>query len=399
MTIICFSHLRWNFVYQRPQHLLSRFANKYNILYVEEFINSAENDGYTVKDSSSEKLKIIVPKLKFDNTQNLSINARIENIIKNLLGDFNIENYIFWYYTPMALNFTQTFMPILTIYDCMDELSHFKFAPPELIELEQQLFLKADLVFTGGDALYQAKKHRHLNIFSFPSSIDKNHFGKSRNSLSDPIDQQNIPNPRLGFFGVIDERFDIDLIKNAADLKPDWHFILIGPVIKIDQSTLPRNKNIHYLHSKSYDELPLYLSNWDIALIPFAINDSTKFISPTKTPEYLAGGKPVISTAITDVIKPYGEQKLVHVVRNANELVEKACEELSNNNKAGWLKKVDDYLKDISWDHTKESMNELIRIELEKKQHLLTASKTEKHVRLLDSRSRSSRLSIGGEIS
>ena len=190
----------------------------------------------------------------------------------------------------------------------MDELSAFKFAPPQLREAETALFNAADIVFTGGHSLYQAKKHLHHNIYPFPSSIEKEHFSKARIHNQEPPDQQHIPHPRLGFFGVLDERFDIELIREAAIRKPEWNFILLGPVVKINHDDLPRLSNIYYPGGKTYNELPAYISGWDIALVPFALNESTKYISPTKTPEYLAAGKPVISTAITDVVKPYGEE-------------------------------------------------------------------------------------------
>jgi len=250
----------------------------------------------------------------------------------------------------------------------MDELSAFKFAPPELKEAEKKLLQKADVVFTGGHTLYNAKKNLHHNIYSFPSSIDKEHFCKARYTVSEPADQQNISHPRLGFFGVIDERFDIDLIKQVADAKPEWHFVIIGPVVKINQDILPRNINIHYLGSKNYNELPDYISQWDIALIPFAINESTKFISPTKTPEYLAAGKPVISTAIEDVVHPYGDEKLVHIIHSAEQFIVAATKELNNHSKEEWLKKSDAFLADNSWNGTWKDMFDIIQSTLHKKQ-------------------------------
>jgi UDP-galactopyranose mutase len=247
-------------------------------------------------------------------------------------------------------------------------LSAFKFAPKDLKTLENELLDRADIVFTGGNSLYEAKKEHHHNIFSFPSSIDKTHFSQARQVLDQPDDQKHIPYPRLGFFGVIDERFDIDLIQQAASLKPDWQFVLIGPTVKIDPEILPKNHNIHYLGSKPYQELPTYLSSWDISLIPFAINESTQFISPTKTPEYLAAGKPVVSSAIHDVVYPYGVNKLVHIVNDANSLVEKISQELELKDKSEWLERVDDYLNGISWDLTCSKMQKLVKTELEGKE-------------------------------
>ena len=371
MQLVCFSHLSWKFVYQRPQHLLSRFTKDYAVYYIEEFIYSTEEDGYSIN-ITNENVTVIVPHLCNSIKEVRNETKRKEIILKNLFKEHSIQSYIFWYYTPMALAFTANFNPLAIVYDCMDELSAFKFAPPELKTYEQELFKKANVVFTGGNNLYKAKKAQHHNIHSFPSSIDKAHFKAARDNINEVADQSKIPHPRLGFYGVIDERFDIDLIKQAADAQPDWHFVLVGPVIKIDASTLPKNKNIHYLGPKTYEELPSYLSGWDIALIPFAINESTRYISPTKTPEYLAGGKPVISTAITDVINPYHELGLVHIVQNAEDLVQMATSELSMTDKSEWLTKVDEYLSTISWNATWERMHELMQNEIEANPNLLT---------------------------
>jgi glycosyltransferase involved in cell wall biosynthesis len=367
MNLICFSHLRWNFVYQRPQHILSRFSNQYVTYYVEEFIINDQEDGFDMY-KTKENVLVVTPHLNSATFSENDKNLRVNKVIKNLFAEEEIKDYMFWYYTPMALAFTKSFRPKVIIFDCMDELSAFKFAPQELKTFEQELLDSADIVFTGGNSLYEAKKNQHHNIFSFPSSIDKTHFSQARQVITQPEDQKNIPYPRLGFFGVIDERFDIDLIEQAATLKPDWQFVLIGPVVKIDPATLPKNSNIHYLGGKSYQELPIYLSGWDISMIPFAINESTKYISPTKTPEYLAAGKPVVSSAINDVVYPYGENNLVHIVNDAFELIEKASEELALKDKSEWLERVDDYLDDISWDLTCSKMQKLVKIELDDKE-------------------------------
>ena len=367
MNLICFSHLRWNFVYQRPQHILSRFSTQYTTYYIEEYIINDQEDGYDIY-RTKEKVWVVTPHLNRATFSEIDKNVRVSKIIKDIFEQRQIYNYIFWYYTPMALAFTKFFKPKVTVYDCMDELSAFKFAPQELKTFEQELLDKAEIVFTGGNSLYEAKKHQHHNIFSFPSSIDKNHFMQARRNIEQPEDQCNIPFPRLGFFGVIDERFDIDLIEQVATMRPEWQIILIGPVVKIDPATLPKNSNIHYLGGKSYQELPAYLGGWDISLIPFAINESTKFISPTKTPEYLAAGKPVISSAIRDVINPYSDNDLVHIIYDAFDLVEKATQELAVVDKSEWLERVDNYLEGISWDFTYSKMNKLIKIELESKE-------------------------------
>jgi len=350
IDLVCFSHLRWGFVFQRPNHLLSRFSKHQRVFFIEEPIFYEGEDKLQIE-NYNENLFVVTPHMK-NKPSEQHVAKQQKKFIDNLFTNMNIEKYFAWYYTPMALPFTSHLKPQLVVYDCMDELSAFKFAPPQLTILEKQLFKKANVVFTGGQSIYESKKNAHHNIYAFPSSIDKHHFGKARKIKEDPDDQKHIPHPRFGFFGVIDERFDIDLIDSVAKAKPDWHFVLLGPIVKIDPASLPKYHNIHYLGGKKYDELPNYIAGWDIAMVAFAMNESTRFISPTKTPEYLAAGKPVISTPIRDVVRPYGDNKLVHIVDNAQEFIEAGEEELSKKRKSSWLKKVDDFLLYNSWDRT-----------------------------------------------
>jgi UDP-galactopyranose mutase len=303
----------------------------------------------------NENLYVVTPHIKHrENGEDVL--KQQQKFVNSLLLQMQVKRYYSWYYTPMALPFTSHLSPELVVYDCMDELSAFKFAPPELAILEKTLFAKADVVFTGGHSIFENKKNAHHNIYPFPSSIDKSHFGKARKIRKDPEDQKHIERPRFGFFGVIDERFDIDMIAEVARKKPEWQFILLGPVVKIDPASLPKYDNIHYLGGKKYEELPNYLAGWDIAMIPFAINESTRFISPTKTPEYLAAGKPVISTAIRDVVSPYGNNKLVHIVENSKEFIAAAETELAVKRRSAWVKKVDQFLEGNSWDRTWSQM-------------------------------------------
>jgi hypothetical protein len=288
MDIICFSHLRWNFVYQRPQHLLSRMAKQFRVFYIEEpFFDSSS--AYLDSRQENENLHIIVPHLPDGLTQDQA-GEQVDELLNELLSTHKLQSFIVWYYTPMAFRAQSVFDADLVIYDCMDELSAFRFAPPSLKEKEKQLMERADIVFTGGYSLYQAKKGSHLNIHLFPSSIDARHFHTARTLMHDMPDQQHIGFPRIGFFGVIDERMDIELLNQLAIKRPNWHFVLIGPVVKIDPATLPKHNNIHYLGQKTYNELPRYIAHWDVAMMPFAINESTRYISPKKTPEYLAAG-------------------------------------------------------------------------------------------------------------
>jgi UDP-galactopyranose mutase len=362
-TLICFSHLRWNFVFQRPQHLMSRFAREMNVIFWEEPVDVAAGETAYLQVREADRapnVRIVVPHLP----QGMPQEAR-EAALKRLL-DAHVSSIrgplIAWYYTPMMLPFSKHITPDVTVYDAMDELSKFKFAPDHLLDYEQELIDRADVVFTGGSSLYEAKKDRHDSVHCFPSSVDRAHFCKARAELFDPADQEDLPRPRLGFYGVIDERFDTELLDRVAEMRPRWSFVMVGPVVKISEDDLPKRPNIHYLGSKTYDQLPFYLSGWDVALMPFAMNESTQFISPTKTPEYLAGGKPVVSTPIRDVVRHYGHLEGVKIASTAEEFVN-ACEaalELSSHPEDGWLAEADLLLSAASWDTTQARMAGLI---------------------------------------
>ncbi|MDX6804938.1 glycosyltransferase [Terrihabitans sp. PJ23] len=282
------------------------------------------------------------------------------DLVDDLVESLPHRQWVHWYYTPMALSFSRHLSPGLCIYDNMDELSAFRGAPPRMVALERELLRRADIVFTGGQSLFEAKKDRHPNVHAFPSSIDAGHFHQARGkALDEPEDQAAIPHPRLGFFGVIDERMDVDLVGRMADLRPDWQFVMIGPVVKIDPAALPQRPNLHWLGGKSYQELPAYLSGWDAGIMPFAINESTRFISPTKTPEFLAAGLPVVSTPIRDVIRPYGDLELVEIAADAETFVQKAEEAIARAGEP-WLARVDEHLATMSWDMTWQSMDQLM---------------------------------------
>jgi glycosyltransferase involved in cell wall biosynthesis len=365
-NLFCFSHLRWNFVYQRPQHLMSRFANVTRVFFVEEPIYEGTEASLDIN-VHLPKVTVITPKLPVGCCHGAEANNYVHQLLKQYMITHNIEPCVFWYYSPMALNFTRSFQSLVTVYDCMDELTGFLFAPPDLVALEGELFGLADAVFTGGNSLYEAKKNRHANIHAFPSSIDQSHFAKARVRTEEPLDQSRIPAPRIGFYGVLDERLNLELVAKMAEQKPDWNFIFIGPVVKIDPSTLPKRNNIHYLGGKSYDQLPAYLSGWDVAMMPFAKNASTRYISPTKTPEYLAGGKPVVSTSIADVVNDYGNAGLVAIADTAEDFVARIEEILSRPTDPKWLRAVDNHLAGISWDKTWARMNNIIVQAIEKK--------------------------------
>lgn len=357
-SIICFSHLRWNFVYQRPQHLMSRLSERFRVFFIEEPVYETGSAYNAVSKDAGSEVWIVVPHLP-SGLLDEEIKIWQTRLLSDLLATID-DDYILWYYSPLALSFSAGLQPLLTVYDCMDELSAFRFAPPLLRQREVELLLKADLVFTGGYSLYDAKKQFHPATYCFPSSIDKPHFARARQWEKDPADQLAIRFPRLGFFGVIDERIDYDLLAAVADLRKDWQQVLVGPTVKVDPQSLPRRDNIHYLGMKQYAELPAYLGGWDIAIMPFALNDATRFISPTKTPEYLAGGKPVISTPVKDVVHAYGDLPMVKIAGSPAEFVAAAEYLLANKNRGDWLEQTDRLLADMSWDKTARDMMDLM---------------------------------------
>jgi UDP-galactopyranose mutase len=363
--LVCFSHLRWDFVFQRPQHLMTRFARDRRVFFIEE---PMWYDGPTRLDIQHKENGpyVCVPQIE-NGTPLETLSEVISTQIGFLLSAHESDRYVLWFYTPMMLTMADGLKPLAVVYDCMDELSAFRGAPPQLVEREQQLMARADLVFTGGHSLFEAKRSKHDAAYPFPSSVDVKHFGSAADIKDEVPDQQTIAHPRIGFAGVIDERLDIGLLDGIAELRPDWQFVMIGPVVKISEDDLPKRDNIHYLGMKSYDSLPAYLAGWDVAMMPFALNESTKYISPTKTPEYLSAGLPVVSTAITDVVRPYGEMGLVHIAGTPDEFVAGIAAAMQED-KETRMNQVAEFLAENSWDKTFDSMLQLIDDVIERRE-------------------------------
>ena len=355
--LLVFSHLRWNFVFQRPQHLMVRFARERRVFFIEEPIFDEAEPRLEVRESDDDGPLVVVPHLP-EGTAETAAHRMLAALVDSLVDVYDIQRFVTWYYTPMALPFSRHLQPLAVAYDCMDELSLFRGAPPLLVELERELLRRADVVFTGGQSLYEVKRGKHHNVHPFPSSVDVAHFAKARDAQMDPADQAPISRPRLGFFGVLDERLDIELLRGVAELRPDWQMVMLGPVVKIDPASLPRRPNIHYLGAKKYTELPAYLAGWDVALLLFARNEATRYISPTKTPEYLAAGKPVVSTSIRDVVRPYGARGLVEIADTPQEFVSAvaACLRGDEERKSA----ADAFLSRMSWDRTFREMKKLL---------------------------------------
>jgi UDP-galactopyranose mutase len=359
-SLIVFSHLRWNFVYQRPQHLLSRLARHYRILFFEE----------PVPGQSEERLEISepAPNVRVYRTHSTVAShgfhddqiPTLQRMVAEVIETERIEDYGVWFYSPMALPLMQELTPRVVVYDCMDELSAFRNAPRQLLQREGALLKRADVVFTGGPSLYRAKRTRHHNVRCFPSSVDGNHFRRARDCGDEHPLQQALAKPRLGYFGVIDERLDMGLIEQLADATSHWQVCMVGPVVKIDPKQLPQRPNLHYFGQQAYEDLPRFIAGWDVCLQPFALNESTRFISPTKTLEYMAAERPIVSTPITDVVEPYG--RIVHIADGPEKFIEECRRALamSDGERTSRVDLMRQTVANTSWDQTAEQMYELV---------------------------------------
>jgi UDP-galactopyranose mutase len=354
-ALLVFSHLRWNFVYQRPQHLLSRLARDYRVIYVEEPIHDESEPHLEVIDADG-GVTVARPHLpkRAVGFHDDHI-ADLQRLVRDHLEAIGVADYVAWFYTPMALPLIDPLQPRAIVYDCMDELSAFLNAPRQLVQRESALLKCADLVFTGGPSLFRSKKSRHPSVHCFPSSVDATHFASAR--TNEPTGN---PRPTLGFFGVLDERVDRDLIAALADARPGWDLVMVGPVVKIGPDSLPQRPNIRYLGQRSYRELPGLVAQWDVCLLPFALNEATRYISPTKTLEYMAAGKPIVSTPINDVVECFGG--IVHVAGTTAAFI-RACEAcLRETPEQGRMRRelADEAVDRTSWHATAGAMRELL---------------------------------------
>ncbi|WP_292931955.1 FAD-dependent oxidoreductase [Noviherbaspirillum sp.] len=371
-AIIVFSHLRWDFVFQRPQHLLSRLAAQYPIVFVEEPVCHESNTFLTTYSPAPNVLvcqphtPVNMPGFHDDQLPHL------QKLLRQLVRDYH--DHIAWFYTPMALPLLQEMQPRLVVYDCMDELASFKNAPKQLLQRESALLKVADIVFTGGQSLYRSKRDRHPNVHCFPSSVDAAHFVQALDRSNSHPAHKDIPGPRLGYYGVIDERFDTELIARLAEAHSSWQVVLVGPVVKIDPATLPQRTNIHYLGQQPYHSLPNFLAGWDVCLLPFALNEATRFISPTKTLEYMAAELPIVSTPVTDVAEAYSD--IVTIAHDAPAFIA-ACEAAllaSPEEQDRMIAAMRRVLASTSWDSTVEKMRALLDSTPRRQPETLTVS-------------------------
>lgn len=366
LPLLCFSHLRWDFVWQRPQHLMSRFARDREVYFIEEPLFDPQAgeppDGARFAVHLDRGVMVVQPICRDPGPgQGPRLDEMYARLTRRLVEERELEEYAAWFYTPMLLPAIRDLRPSLVVYDAMDELSLFKGAPPELVPRERQLLQLADVVFTGGVSLGKAKAALHPNVHAFPSGVEVEHYQQALDpATAVPPDLEALPRPRIGFFGVIDERADLELLAAVARLRPQWSWVLIGPVVKIDPTELPRLPNIHYLGQKPYRDLPAYVKGFDVCMMPFALNDATRFISPTKTLEYMAAQKPIVSTPVADVVGSYG--KVVRIAGDPASFVAQVEAALAETpeERAARIAQEREILARSSWDAIAAQMDELM---------------------------------------
>jgi len=364
--IVVFSHLRWGFVWQRPQQFLSRFAKKHQVLFIEEpFFDLAEGrepriDYHRVMPN----VTVVTPHCSGSWNRNPRLPQKLREWTLEAIAHMNVDGQfdrpVLWYYNPMDASWSLGHIEHRGIvYDCMDELSQFSGAPRQLVDNERRLMDYADIVFTGGYELWLKKRQYHPNAHFFGCGVEFDHFAKAMSQdTAIPPDIDFMARPILGWFGVVDERVDYALVGEAARLRPDWSFAMVGPVVKIDPNLLPHSPNLFWMGGRDYQVLPNYCRAFDICIMPFAMNAATQFINPTKALEYMATGRPIISTPVKDVMRQHKDT--VSIVRTAQEFVAEA-ERLLNNPDPDRIQRGIEKARQSSWDNTVKRMQELIR--------------------------------------
>ena len=368
--LVVASHLRWNFVWQRPQQLLSRLAGKHRILLIEEpeFAPEGETPSPVVCEVLP-NLVTLTPQVDRAECGDTPLwlwpcRDAIARQARQTLTALEFRQRALWFYTPTPDFLQQVVSPDMMVYDVMDELSNFKFAPPQLRENEKRLLGESAVVFTGGASLYDAKKTFNPNTHLFPSGVDAKHY----ETASDPDTvmpewMQAIPGPRAVYIGVIDERLDHELLGKMAAARPDVQFLICGPIVKVDPAHLPQAPNLHYPGQQQYADLPRILSGADICLMPFAMNEATRFISPTKTLEYMATHRPIVSTPITDVVRFYSDIVYIGDTREAFLAQIDAAFNETQAERDRKRRREEKILTELAWDAIADNMETLMQRE------------------------------------
>jgi UDP-galactopyranose mutase len=364
--LVVHSHLRWDGVFQRPHHVISRLARRHRVAFIEEpiFPEPGTDRSEVRLETREEPPNITVvqpflpPQKEFLPAVSLENQRLNRELVEEFLARAGFQDVVRWHYAPMAIYLGKACSERVVVYDCMDELSAFKGAPPELVDREWELMGQADVVFTGGRSMHENKRASHDNIYRFDSGVDVAHFQKATfPETVVPDDAEELPHPIIGYYGVIDERVDLEAVRMMAAREPSWQLLMIGPVTKIDRSVLPQASNIYYTGQRAYEDLPGYLKAFDVCLIPFADNEATRYLSPTKTLEYFAGTRPVVSAPLADVVERYGD--IVRIARSPEEWVVQVRAALTTDNRER-LRQGLERARSHTWDSIVSQMSELV---------------------------------------
>src|SRR5581483_2571840 len=314
-SLIVHSHLQWDWVWQRPQQFISRLSHKHRVLFVEAPEICADTAATEVQLRQVDQfpnvhvVKITVPANRSTDLHwvDQERGRAVESLLSGPLRQ-KFSSIIQWFYDPMAATaFAGRFNEQLIVYDCMDELSLFRGAAPELVQRERELLRVADVVFAGGPKIWRAKRKLNRNCFCYGCGVDAEHFGRARDpKLVVAKELTDVPRPVFGYIGVVDERIDYDLLAKLAD-STKGSIAMVGPSTKIDIRDLPRRNNLHWIGGRQYTDLPSYAKAFDVCIMPFAMNEATRFINPTKALEYMATGRPIVSTPVEDVIAQFND--------------------------------------------------------------------------------------------
>lgn len=378
--ILVHSHLRWDWVWQRPQQFLSRFAKSHPILFVEEPmpVEGLRKPRAVLREESSVPnltvLRTEFPPAMLANRETLDAEQK-RLVLATLAGPLGaiFERPVQWFYDPMAtISFAGQMNERAIVYDCMDQLSQFRGAPPELIRRERELLSVADVVFAGGPKIWKAKRESNSNCHSYGCGVDVHHFGKAREQNTEiPADLACMPGVRLGFFGVVDERMDYELLSALASAHPEWSLAIIGPACKVDPAGFPKHPNLHFLGGRDYEQLPAYVKGLDVCLMPFAMNEATEFINPTKALEYMATARPIVSSAVEDVVLQFSD--VVSIARSHTEFIA-MCERAVHEPDPGQIARGVNLAKRNSWEAIVVQMEAHIADALVKRQRSETAA-------------------------
>lgn len=366
--LVVASHLRWSFVWQRPQQLLSRLAKHHRILFVEEPVFASEGDALL-----SAVLEEVMPGITTLTPQLCALACgdtplwlwpcrdEITRQVRAALKQLDFRSRALWLYTPTPDFMVEAVTPDMLVYDVMDELANFKFAPAQLKANETRLLGQSAVVFTGGASMFDSKKHLNPNTHLFASGVDGKHYAAACDPATTTPEWMNgIPGPRAAYIGVIDERLDYELIAKMAQAHPGIQFLMCGPVAKVDPAHLPQAPNLHYPGQQQYADLPRILKGADICLMPFAMNEATKFISPTKTLEYMATHRPIISTPVADVARFYSD--IVYLADDHDGFIAQigAALQESAEDRARKRQREDKILAEQAWDAIADNMETLM---------------------------------------